>query len=73
MLDTVFNVLQVDPFFKDVLRGAIIIAAVALYARRQIDPTASRARFRGGGDGRATTGRAPATPRPASRTAEVTS
>ncbi len=48
-LDTVFNVLQVDPFFKDVLRGAIIIAAVALYARRQIDPTKSRARFRGGG------------------------
>ena len=49
VLDTVFNVLQVDPFFKDVLRGVIIIAAVALYARRQIDPTKSRARFRGGG------------------------
>ena len=57
LLDTVFNVLQVDPFFKDVLRGAIIIAAVALYARRQIDPTTSRARFRGGGGARATTGR----------------
>lgn len=48
-LDTAFNVLQVDPFFKDVLRGAIIVVAVALYARRQIDPTSYRARFRGGG------------------------
>ena len=45
-LDTVFNVLDVSPFFKDVLRGAIIIAAVAMYARRQIDPASSRARFR---------------------------
>lgn len=45
-LDTVFNQMQVDPFFRDVLRGAIIIAAVAIYARRQIDPTKSRARFR---------------------------
>ena len=72
-LDTVFNVLQVDPFFKDVLRGVIIVAAVALYARRQIDPTKSRARFRGGG-GAAT----PASPEPPppvrsdSRTVEVT-
>lgn len=48
VLDTVFNVAQVDPFFKDVLRGVVIIAAVALYARRQIDPTTSRARFRSG-------------------------
>jgi ribose transport system permease protein len=45
-LDTVFNVLDVSPFFKDLLRGAIIIAAVAMYARRQIDPASSRARFR---------------------------
>lgn len=45
-LDTVFNVLDVSPFFKDVLRGAIIIAAVAMYARRQIDPASSRARFK---------------------------
>ncbi|GAB3161882.1 ABC transporter permease [Myceligenerans halotolerans] len=49
VLDTVFNVLDVDPFFKDVLRGVIIIAAVALYARRQIDPASSRARFGQGG------------------------
>ncbi|WP_265521970.1 ABC transporter permease [Oerskovia flava] len=45
VLDTTFNVLDINPFFKDVLRGAIIIAAVALYARRQIDPASSRARF----------------------------
>ncbi len=51
VLDTVFNVMQVDPFFKDVLRGLIIVAAVAIYARRQIDPTLSRARFRPGRHG----------------------
>ncbi len=48
VLDTVFNIMQVDPFFKDVLRGVVIIAAVAIYARRQIDRKASRPRF--GGD-----------------------
>lgn len=45
VLDTAFNVLDVNPFFKDVLRGVIIIAAVALYARRQIDPASRRVRF----------------------------
>lgn len=45
VLDSVFNQMQVDPFFREVLRGVIIIAAVAVYARRQIDPTKSRARF----------------------------
>ena len=44
-LDTVFNVLGVDPFFKDVLRGTIVIAAVALYARRQVDRAATPPRF----------------------------
>ncbi|GAA2116858.1 ABC transporter permease [Actinomadura alba] len=34
VLDSVFNQLGVDPFFKNVVRGAVIIAAVALYARR---------------------------------------
>ncbi len=48
VLDTTFNVLQVDPFFKDVLRGAIIIFAVAIYARRQLERRATRTRF--GGD-----------------------
>ena len=47
-LDTVFNLLQVDPFFRDVLRGVIIVTAVALYARRQIDPNARRRRFADG-------------------------
>lgn len=46
VLDSLFNELQINPFFRDVLRGVIIIAAVALYARRQIDPTKARARFR---------------------------
>jgi ribose transport system permease protein len=57
VLDTVFNILQVDPFFKDVLRGVVIIAAVAIYARRQIDRRASRPRF---GNGGAPPGPAPA-------------
>ncbi|WP_394813249.1 ABC transporter permease [Streptomyces johnsoniae] len=35
VLDSVFNQLSVDPFFKNVLRGVVIIAAVALYARRR--------------------------------------
>ncbi|MDW8803950.1 ABC transporter permease [Streptomyces scabiei] len=33
-IDAVFNQLDVDVFFKQVIRGAIIIAAVAVYARR---------------------------------------
>ncbi|WP_370326058.1 ABC transporter permease [Euzebya sp.] len=44
-LDTVFNLLEVDPFFRDVLRGVIIITAVALYARRELDLSAARHRF----------------------------
>ncbi|OOC55577.1 MULTISPECIES: ABC transporter permease [Nocardiopsis] len=46
-LDTVFNVLAVDPFVKDVLRGVIVIAAVAVYARR--GHPARRVRFPSGG------------------------
>ncbi|GAA3742126.1 ribose transport system permease protein [Spinactinospora alkalitolerans] len=49
VLDSLFNVLAVDPFFKDVLRGVIVIAAVAIYARRQVDRGAGRPRFSGGG------------------------
>ncbi|MEE6281569.1 ABC transporter permease [Georgenia sp. MJ170] len=45
VLDSLFNELQINPFFRDVLRGTIIIAAVAMYARRQIDPNKARARF----------------------------
>ena len=35
VLDNLFNVLEVNAFLKDVLRGVIIIAAVALYAMRR--------------------------------------
>ena len=34
VLDSVFNQLEVDAFFKDVVRGVVIVAAVAVYARR---------------------------------------
>lgn len=36
VLDNVFNQLEVDPFLKQALRGVVIIAAVALYARRRL-------------------------------------
>ncbi len=52
VMDSLFNELQINPFFRDVLRGTIIIAAVALYARRQIDPTKARVRFRDTGRSR---------------------
>ena len=48
-LDTVFNILGVDPFVKEVLRGTIVIAAVAFYARGQISRAAVRIRFPSGG------------------------
>jgi ribose transport system permease protein len=35
VLDNTFNQLELNAFLKDVVRGLIIIAAVALYARRQ--------------------------------------
>ncbi|PSL06979.1 monosaccharide ABC transporter membrane protein (CUT2 family) [Haloactinopolyspora alba] len=61
-LDTIFNILQVDPFFKDVLRGVVIIAAVAIYARRYHDRQATRVRFRGNGGGGERRGRDPGAP-----------
>jgi ribose transport system permease protein len=33
VLDSTFNPLEVNSFLKDVVRGLIIIAAVAVYAR----------------------------------------
>lgn len=33
-VDSIFNQLEVDAFFKQVVRGVIIVAAVAIYARR---------------------------------------
>lgn len=34
-IDAVFNMLQIDPFLTQVLRGAIVVAAVAAYTFRQ--------------------------------------
>ena len=46
MLDNIMGVMQVNPFLKDVVRGIVIVAAVAVYSRRAI---ASRpARFDAG-------------------------
>lgn len=36
VLDSVFNQLEVNSFFKDVVRGVVIVAAVAVYARRAV-------------------------------------
>ena len=35
VLDNIFNQLGVDPFLKQVVRGVVIVAAVAIYARRR--------------------------------------
>lgn len=35
VLDTLFNQLEVDSFVKDVVRGVVIVVAVAVYARRK--------------------------------------
>ncbi|WP_017571228.1 ABC transporter permease [Nocardiopsis halotolerans] len=61
-LDTVFNVLAVDPFVKEVLRGVIVIAAVAVYARG--GNSGARTRFPSGGAAPPSPG-----PRPGSRAA----
>jgi ribose transport system permease protein len=37
VLDNTFNQLQVNAFLKDVIRGMILIAAVAVYARRRTE------------------------------------
>ncbi|RCG33312.1 ABC transporter permease [Sphaerisporangium album] len=34
-LDSVFNQMEVNSFFKDVVRGVVIVTAVAIYARRK--------------------------------------
>ena len=36
VVDNVMSVMQVNPFLKDVVRGVVIVAAVAVYARRRI-------------------------------------
>lgn len=37
VIDNVLSVLQVNPFLKDVVRGAVIIAAVAVYTGRKLE------------------------------------
>ncbi|OUZ07592.1 ABC transporter permease [Aeromicrobium sp. PE09-221] len=37
VLDNVMGVMELNPFLKDVVRGVVIIVAVAVYARREID------------------------------------
>lgn len=43
VLDNLMSVLQVNPFLKDVVRGAVIVIAVAVYSRRRL--VARRERF----------------------------
>lgn len=47
VLDNVMSVMQVNPFLKDVVRGVVIVAAVAVYSRRAI--VRRRSRFGPGG------------------------
>jgi ribose transport system permease protein len=42
VLDNVMGVMQVNPFLKDVIRGLVIVVAVAVYARREIDRRPAR-------------------------------
>lgn len=48
VLDNLMSVLQVNPFLKDVVRGAVIVIAVAIYSRRRL--IARRERFTRGGE-----------------------
>ena len=36
LLDSVFNHLDADPFLRTLVRGLVIVGAVALYARRRV-------------------------------------
>jgi ribose transport system permease protein len=48
-LDTTFDALGVNPFFKDVVRGTVLIVAVALYARRHVGASKGFLPLRGKG------------------------
>ena len=48
VLDNLMSVLQVNPFLKDVVRGAVIVVAVAIYSRRRL--IARRERFTRSGE-----------------------
>jgi ribose transport system permease protein len=65
VLDNVMSVLQVNPFMKDVVRGVVIVAAVAVYTARQVE----RRRARFGADGGADAD-PDADPSPADRVSE---
>ena len=58
VLDNLMSVLQVNPFLKDVVRGVVIVAAVAVYSRRRV--VARRTRFSADGTTVAPPGDAPA-------------
>lgn len=47
VVDNVMSVMQVNPFLKDVVRGVVIVAAVAVYSRRAV--VRRRPRFGVGG------------------------
>ena len=36
MIDNIMSVMQINPFLKDVVRGIVIVVAVAVYARRRV-------------------------------------
>lgn len=42
VMDNVMAVMQIDPFLRNVVRGVVIVAAVAVYARREIDRRPAR-------------------------------
>ena len=42
VLDNVMGVMQTNPFLKDVVRGIVIVVAVAVYARRDLDRRPAR-------------------------------
>ncbi|HET6561433.1 MAG TPA: ABC transporter permease [Marmoricola sp.] len=42
VLDNVMSVMSVNPFLKDVIRGLVIVVAVAVYARRDAHPRLAR-------------------------------
>jgi ribose transport system permease protein len=42
VMDNVMSVMEVNPFLKDVIRGLVIVVAVAVYARRDLDRRPAR-------------------------------
>lgn len=42
VMDNVMSVMEVNPFLKDVVRGLVIVVAVAVYARRDLDRRPAR-------------------------------